>query len=607
MAASLDSRMVLSDTVPGLVEAQVERTPDAPALVAGERTVTYAELDARADDVARHLHRLEVGPGTPVGVCVERTVEMAVGILAVLKAGGACLPLDPSYPAERLAFMLADAVPPVLLTQGGLAPRLPAYGGEVVLLDAGGDAVRRPGTPPARRGTPDTAAYVLYTSGSTGEPKGVLLPHRGLVNEITAAADLYRLGPGDRVLQFCSIGFDVSIEELFVTWASGATVVLRPEDVPILGPPWLDWLRRREITVLNLPTAYWHEWVRDLASMGERVPRSLSLVIVGGERALGAVYRAWLEVGGDGVRWLNAYGPTETSVMATVYEPSHGHTSTADSDPPIGRPIANTTVHVLDERGQPVVPGQAGELHIGGAGVALGYLNRPELTAERFVPDPSGDGPEARLYRTGDLVRHLPDGNLEFVGRLDDQVKVRGFRIECGEVETALAAHPRVAEAVVTARETRPGERLLVGYFVASGGDAPRGPELRRFLSGRLPAYMVPGAFVPLEALPLTPNGKVDRDALPAPARTRPELPNDWAPPGTATEQAVARIWSDVLGIEGIGADDDFFDLGGHSLQATQVVSRLRQAFDVDLPVRAIFESPTVRGLATALEGGGGG
>jgi amino acid adenylation domain-containing protein len=584
-------------TIPDLVEAQVARTPAAVAVVAGEQVLTYAELDARANRLAQRLQRLGVRPEVVVGVFVERCLEMAVALLGVLKAGGACVPLDPSYPPERLALMLADARAPVVLTQPRLAKLLPRIGATTVCLDI--DWTSAPSEAPPRGLGPDHLAYVLYTSGSTGVPKGVMLTHRGLVNHHRVAVDRYGLGPGDRVLQFCSISFDVSIEELFPTWATGATVVLRPGEEPILGRGWLDWLRRSGVSVMNLPTAYWHQWVRDLQALGEAVPEALRLVVVGGERATAPAYRSWLEVGGERVRWVNAYGPTEASIMTTLYEPDVPGAAPVDRDPPIGRPLANTTIHLLDPQGQPVPSGAAGEVHIGGVGVARGYLGRPELSAERFVPDPFAQSPGARLYRTGDLARWSEEGELEFLGRLDDQVKVRGFRIECAEVEAALRSHPQVAEAVVVARKDRRGDNELVAYVVPSAEDTPDGVALRRFLAGRLPSFMVPATVVALDALPLTPNGKVDRAALPPPvpavARGSPEAPR------TRVEQALADIWARVLGLEVVGVHEDFFDLGGHSLLAAQVIAEIRERFASEVPLGALFEAPTVAELAARV------
>lgn len=589
-------------TLADLVEAQAARTPRAVAVVHESEPLSYADLDERANRLAHHLQALGVGPDVPVAICAQRSSALCVALLGVLKAGGACLPLDPSHPPRRLAQMLADAAAPVLLTQEALKDRLPTHAGHVLCLDSGWHAVAdHPPTAPARRTGPDALAYVLYTSGSTGEPKGVMLTHGGLVNHSVAVARLYELGCEDRVVQFCSIGFDVSVEETFPTWATGGTLVLRPDDLPVLGTAWVEWLERRRITVLNLPTAYWHEWVRDLRGTGEQVPDCVRLVIVGGEKALGAAYRTWLEVGGDRVRWLNAYGPAEASPLTTFYEPPAGDWP-ADRDPPIGRPLAGIPVRILDEHGEPVAAGVPGELHIGGPGLARGYLNRPELTSRSFVPDRLDGRPGARLYRTGDLVCLLPDGNLAFVGRRDEQVKIRGFRIELSEVESALARHPDLTEVAVVAREEQPGIRRLVAYLVSTGDAPPTPVELRRFLSEALPSHMVPGAFVALDALPLTPHGKVDREALPQPGDPRRELPNARTAPRSPTEEAIAAIWTRVLGIADLGADDDFFDLGGHSLQAIQVVAEARQVLGAQIGLRALLEAPTVAGLAAVVD-----
>jgi amino acid adenylation domain-containing protein len=581
-----------------LVEAQVERTPSAVALVGEGDALTYVELDARANRLARALQNAGVGADVPVGVLLERSATLAVALLAILKAGGACLPLDPAHPPLRLTQMIEDASPRVLLSTERLLARLARPSARAILVDRDlpADGDHAAARPPRSVGAEDLA-YVIYTSGSTGEPKGVMLTHRGLVNHNVAVARLYDLAPEDRVLQFCSIGFDVSVEEIFPTWETGATLVLRPDDTPILGRPWLEWLRRARVTVLNLPTAYWHEWVRDLERLGEQVPESVRLVIVGGEKALGSAYEAWLRVGGDRVRWVNAYGPAETSILATAYEPTLGTGAPSDRDPPIGRPLANTTVYIEDDE----AGGGVGELLIGGVGVARGYLGRADLTSERFVADPSDGDHGGRLYRTGDLVRLRPDGNLEFVGREDEQVKVRGFRIECAEVESALARHPGVAEAAVVTREDEPGNKRLIAYFVASGAGSPTPSELRRFLSERLPRYMVPSAFVVIDALPVTPNGKVARDALP-PLDPQREPRAVVAAECTPAEQAVAAIFSRVLGLTTVGVDEDFFELGGHSLQGMQVLAAVHHELGVQVGVGTLYEAPTVAGLAAAVQ-----
>ncbi len=600
-------------TVADLVEAAAGGAPASVAVVAGGRSLTYAELDGRANRLAHHLQRVGVGPDVPVGVCLPRSLDLAVALVAVLKAGGACVPLDPAFPPQRLAFMAADSGLAAVLTCPALADRIGADQAPRILVDADAPGwAGRPATRPARRTGPSHLGYLVYTSGSTGQPKGVMLTHRGLVNHHRAVVDLYRLTAGDRVLQFCSLGFDASIEELFPTWAAGATVVFRPEDVPLLGRSWLAWLREAGVTVLNLPTAYWQAWARDLDDLGEGVPDGVRLVVVGGDKALGPTYRAWQRVSRPGVRWVNAYGPTETTCMSTFYEapPEGGDPGDDvgddigdDIDPPIGRPLANTTVLVVDEALRPVAGGDTGELLIGGAGLARGYRNHPGLTAERFVSveTEGGAGAPARMYRTGDLVRRLPSGDLAYVGRVDDQVKIQGFRVECAEVEAALSRHPGVASAAVVARGDPPGDRRLVAYVVAGSGRPVRTGDLRRFLADRLPAHMVPAAFTVVDQLPLTPNGKLDRDALPSADGAEPAAP---VVARTPAEDRLAEIWARVLGIDAatLAPADDFFDLGGHSLLATQVVAQVREEFATQTPLRAVFEAPTLAALAAVVE-----
>lgn len=573
------------NSVVDLLEAAAARTPEAVAAESGGRALTYGALDQRANLLAERLRDLGAGPDRCVGVAAERSLDLAVALWGVMKAGAACLPLDPAYPIERLAFMIDDAAPAAVVGR-----QVPPGCGVPLVRSAGGGG--RAEAPPRAAGA-DHLAYVIYTSGSTGQAKGVMLTHGGLVNHHLAVADLYGLGRGDRVLQFCSLGFDASVEEMFPTWVSGATVVFRPEDVPLLGRPWVEWLGAQGITVLNLPTAYWHAWVRDLEARGETVPEAIRLVVVGGEKALGPAYRAWLRISGGRSRWINVYGPTETTCMSTFWE---GGEPLGERDPPIGRPIPNTTVRVVDDRLRPAPRGEAGELLIGGAGLARGYLNRPDLTAERFVTL----GAE-RFYRTGDLVQPNPDGDLDYLGRIDDQVKVRGFRVETGEVQAAVARHPAVAEAVVVARRDHSGDTALVGYVTGRDAGPPDAGELRRYLAGRVPPYLVPSAFVVLDALPLTPNGKVDRDRLPPPpAKTA----GGARAPEAGTEARIASVWAQVLGLDpaAVGADADFFDLGGHSLLAAQAVARIREELGTETPLRAIFESPTVSALAAAVD-----
>ncbi|HEV2736624.1 MAG TPA: non-ribosomal peptide synthetase, partial [Longimicrobiaceae bacterium] len=451
---------------------------------------------------------------------------------------------------------------------------------------------------------PDNAAYVVYTSGSTGRPKGVVVPHRALANYATAAVDLYGITSADRVLQFASLSFDASAEEIYPALLGGAALVLRTEEMLADAATFFARCAEWGVSVLDLPTAYWHELVAELERGAARLPEAVRLVIIGGERALPERVAAWRRHVGDGVRLVNTYGPTEATVVATLAELQGREEAPMPADQPlppvpIGRPVPNGRVYVLDGEMRPLPVGARGELYVGGGGVARGYLGRPELTAGRFVPDPFAAEPGARLYRTGDVVRWRRAGELEFVGRADEQVKVRGFRVEPGEIEDLLLRHPGVREAVVAAREDEPGRTRLVGYLVPHG-QAPSAAELRAHLKGELPEYMVPAAFVVLDVLPRTGSGKVDRGALPAPEA--PGAPADtYVAPASEAERRLADIWAAVLKRERVGTRDNFFELGGHSLLATQVVSRVRQAFGAELPLRALFERPTVGELAALL------
>ena len=592
-----------------LFEEQAARVPSTPAVVSRECQLTYDGLNRRANRLAHRLRALGVGPESRVGLCTEHSVEFIVGLLGILKAGGSYVPLDPSYPAERLAFMLRDAdihlvVGPAELLRGDLRRRLPSSVRELVQLGADEEwETQGLDHNAASAVVPENAAYVMYTSGSTGEPKGVVVPHRAVVNFCVAAAADYGLTEDDRVLQFSSLSSDISVDELFPTWRSGACVVLR-DPGPYAGAELEQDVERHQVTVLSLPTAFWHAWVQELHQTKQPVPQSLRLVVVGGERVQPAVFAKWLEVRGSGpIRWLNTYGPTETTVEATLYEPPPQFVGQdAAADLPIGRPIANVRAYVLDRRQEPVPVGVAGELLIGGSGVTRGYLNQPALTATKFIPDPFATDPGGRLFRTGDLVRYRPDGTLEFVGRSDRQVKIRGFRVELGEIEAVLGQHSAVRSLLVTAREDLPGGARLVAYVVPAGSAPGIVEELSRLARRRLPEQMVPEAFVLLEALPLTPNGKIDQKSLPAPEAKRPELTQAYQVPRSPVEKTIADIWSAVLNVERAGVHDNFFELGGHSLLATQVVARMRTAFGVALPLRALFEAPTIAGLAERVE-----
>jgi amino acid adenylation domain-containing protein len=596
-----------SATLHGLVEAQAARTPSAAAVIAGDDALTYEALDRRASRLAERLRALDVGAGSVVAVCLPRSLDLIVALLGVLKAGAAYLPLDPDHPPARLAMMLGDSGARIALTHGALADRLDGSPARVVddgfasraegEASAYGNAVETTAHGDSDVGLVDHPAYIIYTSGSTGAPKGVAVTHGSASSFAQAAADLYELCPGDRVLQFASVVFDAAIEEIFPCLARGATLMLRPEGMTDSPRRFLDVCRALDVTVLDLPTAYWHQ-LAAAVDEGLTLPERVRLVIIGGEAARAEVARGWAARFDGGVRLVNTYGPTEATVVATAWE-----VTGADLDGlatvPIGGPIAGVETFVLDGRGEPVPEGVVGELHIGGAGVARGYVGRPDLTAERFVPDAWSGLAGARLYRTGDLVRARADGVLEFVGRRDRQVKVRGFRIELGEVEAALAAHPSVRDASVQVRDEA-GHRQLVAYVVTA--DTAAAPDLRRFLATRLPDYLVPARFVTLAAWPLTVTGKIDRAALaaleldPAPPAVAPVAP------ASAVEEALARLWAEVLGVPAVGPEDGFFDLGGESLVAALILSRVWREFGVDVSLRRFFDGPTVRELAAAIE-----
>jgi myxalamid-type polyketide synthase MxaB len=596
----------LDHCVHELFEEQARRTPGALAVVHNDHEVTYGELNRSADRLAERLRGAGVGPEVCVGLCVERSPEMVTALLAVWKAGGAVVPLDPHYPQTRLDYMLSDAGIRILLTEANLADRFARPGLDIMSVGSAGHAPHAdrgaacgacPTTPNSELRTPNarSLAYVIYTSGSTGQPKGVQIEHRSLLNHNLDFRSRYGLTSADRVLQFASISFDTTLEEIVPTLLSGATLVLRPDWAVSSLTAFLRVLRTHRVTVADLPTAYWHLWASEAARGDLPWPDSLRWVIVGGEKMLPERLAAWLQ--GDGARagWSNTYGPTEATIQAVTLSLLPGDNPLPAGRSIIGRPIANVRVHVLDRALRPVPVGVPGELCIGGVGVGRGYLNRPEETAARFVADPFGAEAGGRMYRTGDLVRWLADGNLEYLGRIDGQVKVRGFRIELGEIEGKLGEHPGVREAVVMAREDRPGDRRLVAYVVPRE-PAPTARDLRAFLERHLPAYMVPAAFVLLDALPMTGSGKRDLKALPAPDYAA-DTAAERVLPRNETEQVLADIWRDVLRVGEVGVFDNFFDLGGDSILSLQMLSRAAQA-GLRLSVRQMYERQTVAELA---------
>ena len=576
-----------------LVAERAAAMPDTIAVVDGSAHVTYGHLDEAANRLANHLVELGVGRESVVGLCVERGIDMVVALLGVLKAGAAYVPLDPDFPPGRLALMVEDSGTAVVVLHDHLGERLPAsFAGSLVRLDADGAAIaaRSPVAPDVAFDA-EQLAYVLYTSGSTGRPKGVEVPHRAVVNFLLAMATTPGMGPGDVALGLTTLSFDIAVLELYLPLVVGARVVVASRRQAGDPAALSELVARHRVSVLQATPTTW----RMLVDAGWTAPAGLK-ALCGGEALPPALADRLL---GAGVELWNLYGPTETTVWSTV-----ARIDTPGQRPTIGRPIANTSVYVLDAGMRPVPVGVAGELYIGGAGVARGYRGRPDLTAERFIASPFGDG--GRLYKTGDLVRWRPDGTLDFVGRADSQVKVRGFRIELGEVEAALVAHPSVSAAAVVAREVTPGDTRLVAYVVGRSDAEPPAPttHLRRTLAKRLPPYMAPSAIIALESLPLTPNGKVDRNALPDPAISVDE--QAYVAPRTHEERLLASVWQEALKVERIGVHDDFFELGGHSLLATLVVALTRERAQAEIPVRAIFEAPTVAELAVVVAAAAG-
>jgi amino acid adenylation domain-containing protein len=585
-------------------EAQAELTPDNTAVRSEASSLTYAELNRRSNQLAHHLRRLGVGTDVVTGVLMERSVEMMIAVLAILKAGGVYVSLDPTYPDERLRVILDNAQPHVVLLQEHLRRRLRGGdGGEhaarAVSIDADWPVVARESAQnPVRQSTDEHRTYIIYTSGSTGTPKGVGLPHRSLVNLIHWMREM-RPEPL-QTMQFASLNFDVSFMEMFSTWSNGGTLVLVPEmlrqDVNALGR----FLIENRIEKAILPVVV----LQQLAEfyVQEQAVTSLREIIVTGEQfrvtsALRKLFAEW-----ETCVLYNQYGPSETHVV-TSYT-MEGAPAAWPTLPPIGGAISNAHLYILDEHFEPVPIGVKGELYIGGISPGRGYLGRPEMTAEKFVPDPFSLLQGARLYRSGDIVRYTSEGYVEFVERRDQQVKIRGFRVELGEIEAVLVQHERVGEAVAVAREGEAGERKLVAYLVGTGGrlGAVTTAELRRHVKEQLPDYMIPSTFVWLESLPLTPNGKVNRKALPLPDQQRPELGSNYVAPRTKTEETLAEIWSELLGLSLIGAHDDFFELGGHSMLVPQLINRINQAFQIQLSLAVLFENPTVSGLAQSIE-----
>ena len=580
--------------VPQLVERQAAATPYAIALVANGQTMSYSALNRRANQLAHYLRTMDVDTTTPVACCLERSFDLVVALLAVLKARGAYVPLDATYPTERLSYMLADTGATVLLTQRALLHQLPATDATVICLDdADAPFIAQPQTNLSESVAADDLAYIIYTSGSTGRPKGVQVTHRGLLNLVTWHQEAFSITAADKATQVASPAFDATGWELWPYLTTGASVTFIPEDVRLSPVTLRDWFIAEHISITFLPTA--------LAESIIALQWSASVAL------------RFLLTGADTLRHypspdlpfalINNYGPTEATVVTTSGRIMPVTTAPQTDQPPtIGRPIANMQVYLLDEQLQRVPDGTPGELYIGGVGLAKGYLNRPDLTTERFIPHPFDSDPGARLYKTGDLARRLPNGEIAFMGRIDQQIKLRGYRIEPEEIMAAINDYPGVQTSLVVAREDTPGDKRLVAYLVLQSGATVSDSELRSALAARLPDYMVPTAFAQLEALPLTPNGKIDRVALPAPDSVNALREASGDTPQTPTEEILEQILAPLLGLPHVGRNENFFLLGGHSLLGTQVIVRVAETFGVELSLRSLFDAPTIAQLAAHIE-----
>ncbi|HEY1235681.1 MAG TPA: amino acid adenylation domain-containing protein, partial [Candidatus Binatia bacterium] len=583
---------------------QAKRTPGAIAVVFEGQQITYRELNQRANRLACRLQQSRVGPNVLVGLCAERSIELIVGILGILKAGGAYVPLDPNYPAARLEFMLKDSDVSVVVSQKHLAANFPADERTIVYLDTepfeSSSAEAFAASDLESETQPDSLAYVIYTSGSTGNPKGVLVSHYNVVRLFQSTQAWFDFNVSDVWALFHSCAFDFSVWEIWGALLHGGRLVIVPNSVSRAPDEFARLIEAHGVTILNQTPSAFRQLMPHLLRIGRSLQRSLRYVIFGGEALEPQTLRPWFsEFAEQGPRVINMYGITESTVHVT-YQPMTADLLKSGSTSVIGKPLPDLSVYILDSGQRPQPVGVAGEIYIGGAGLARGYLRRPELTAERFIADPFSIDPQSRLYRSGDLARRLADGSLEYLGRIDDQVKIRGYRIELGEIEAALNQHAQVKEAIVIAREDTPGDKRLVAYIVMD--DEVSVEELRRSLCGILPDYMVPSVLVRLRSFPLTSNGKVDRRSLPMPDVHRPDLAETYVAPRNAVEELLARLWGEVLKLESVGVHDNFFELGGHSLLATRVISRINDSFRTDIPLRRLFESPTIAELAAAID-----
>ncbi|GER90134.1 non-ribosomal peptide synthetase [Dictyobacter vulcani] len=584
-----------------LFAQQVQRTPESSALCYGSEVYSYQDLEQRANQLAHYLQQQGAGPEVRIAVCLERSPDLCVSLLSCLKAGAAYFPIDPHYPPERIEFLLADAGVAIVLTRSDFQAACSYPAARTIVLDKEQAVIAEQSIEsPATSIYPDNAAYLIYTSGSTGTPKGVIGTHRALVNHSQATIQRYQLDSNDRVLQFASLNFDVFLEECLPTWSIGAAVVMWPEAYPAAPSDFNRYLEQERLTIINIPSSYWHAWVAEMMHAQAHPSQMLKAVIIGSERALPAQLQNWYRCATEKVALYNAYGLTETTITALTYQ-AHAEEAVGQLVP-VGQAIGNVQAYILDPQLQLVAIGLPGELYIGGLALARGYFQRPELTAERFVPHPFSQQEGARLYRTGDLARYLPSGAIEVMGRLDTQIKIRGFRIEPGEIESVLAQDPAVQECVVVVREDVPGESRLVAYVVARTQIQALAARLQLRIQEKLPPYMLPTICILSDQLPRTSTGKIDPRQLPAPEQQGTTNKKNYAAPETPLEEILASIWASVLQVESVGRTEHFFRLGGHSLQATQVVARLRDILQLELPVRAIYDKPTIAKLATHIE-----
>lgn len=577
--------------VDDLIQAQVSVRPDAVAVFEGDKRITYRELDQRANDLALRLQASEIREGLPVALCMRRSADFVIGALGILKAGAAYVPLDPSYPKNRLSMLLQDSEVSLVVTHPCVLSQLPQGSWQTIVLD--GCAQDRDGfgtIAPTRNATAANLAYIIFTSGSTGRPKGVQVSHANLLNLIRWHQRAFAVTPNDKATMHASPGFDAAVWEIWPYLAAGASVTVVDENIRTSPEGLRDWMLANQITISFLPTAL-AEAMIDLAWPAQTALRFL----LTGADTLRRYPRAGLPFA-----LVNNYGPTECTVVATSAVVSSEQRSAAV--PPIGRPIDNVQVHLVDEHLQLVPRGTPGELVIGGAGVGYGYLNSPDVTDKKFIADPFGDNQDGRLYRTGDLARMLPDGQLAFLGRVDEQVKIRGYRIEPGEITAVLGQHSAVQSSFVAACSDDSGETRLVAYIVPAANVPLSVDEVRRFLADHLPEFMVPSMFVTIPSLPFTAHGKVDRTALPAPSSENILRNGSSETPQSEIEQWLARLLSTLLGTARVNRDDNFFNLGGHSLMGAQLIARVKQSFDVDLPLRSLFDHPTIREISSEID-----